>query len=61
MTVETFRILSNMSPPVLSDLVRIRDCSSYNFRYQNVLQVPQFQHKLLVSILQHDVFLCYNI
>ena len=30
-----------MSPPVLSDLVRIRDCSSYNFRYQNVLQVPQ--------------------
>ena len=32
---------TNMSPPVLSDLVRIRDCSSHNFRYQNVLQVPQ--------------------
>ena len=30
-----------MSPPVLSDLVRIRDCSSYNFRCQNILQVPQ--------------------
>ena len=41
MAVETFRILNDMSPPVLSDLVRIRDCSSYNFRYQNVLQVPQ--------------------
>ena len=43
MAVETFRILNDMSPPVLSDLVRIRDCSSYNFRYQNVLQVPQFR------------------
>ena len=41
MAVETFCILNDMSPPVLSDLVRIRDCSSYNFRYQNVLQVPQ--------------------
>ena len=104
MAVETFRIINDMSPPVLSDLVRIRDCSSYNFRYQNVLQVPQvrttkygkksfrfaaavlwnsfpdnfrqvssfnqfkalvhkaisisywYQHGLLVSILQHDVF-----
>ena len=28
MAVETFRILNDMSPPVLSDLVRIRDCSS---------------------------------
>ena len=43
MAVETFRILNDMSPPVLSDLVRIRDCSSYNFRYQNVLQVPQIR------------------
>ena len=41
MAVETFCILNDMSPPVLSDLVRIRDCSSYNFRYQNVLQVLQ--------------------
>ena len=44
MAMETFRILNNMTPPppyVLSDLVRIRDCSTYNFRYQNVLQVPQ--------------------
>ena len=41
MAVETFRILNDLSPPVLSDLVRIRDCSTYNFRYQNVLQVPQ--------------------
>ena len=41
MAVETFRIINDMSPPVLSDLVRVRDGSSYNFRYQNVLQVPQ--------------------
>ena len=27
--------------PLLSDLVRIRDCSTYKFKYQNVLQVPQ--------------------
>ena len=38
MAVETFRIVNNMSPRVLSDL---RDFSTYNFRYQNVLQVPQ--------------------
>ena len=42
MTVGTFRILNDMSPPVLSDLVRIRDCSSYIFRYQNVLQIRKF-------------------
>ena len=42
MTVDTFRILNDMSPPVLSDQVRIRDCSSYNLRYQNVLQVRKF-------------------
>ena len=29
MAVETFHILNDMSPPVLSDLVKIRDCSSY--------------------------------
>ena len=28
MEVETFHILSGMSPHVLSDLVRIRDCSA---------------------------------
>ena len=41
MAIETFRILNGVSPSVLSDLVRIRDCTSYNFRYQNILQVPQ--------------------
>ena len=41
MAVETFRILNDMSPSVLSDLIRIRNCTSYNFRYQNILQVPQ--------------------
>ena len=33
MEVETFHILSGMSPHVLSDLVSIRDCSAYNLRY----------------------------
>ena len=32
MTTETFKILNKMSPPVLSDLVKLRDCTSYNFR-----------------------------
>ena len=41
MAVETFRILNDMPPSVLSDLVRIRDCTSYNFRDQNILQVSQ--------------------
>ena len=41
MALETFRILNGMSPSVLSDLVRIRDFTSYNFRSQNILQVPQ--------------------
>ena len=41
MGIETSRILNNMSPSVLSDLVRVRYCSAYNFRYQNILQVPQ--------------------
>ena len=42
MAEETFRILNDMSPPVLSGLVRIKDGSTY-FRYQNVLQVPQIR------------------
>ena len=55
MAVETFRILNDMSPSVLSDLVRIRDCTSYNSRYQNILQVPQVRttrHVRKVSDLQ---------
>ena len=41
--METFRILNDMPPPppVVSDLVNLRDCSTYNFRYKNDLQVPQ--------------------
>ena len=40
MAVGTFCILNDMSPIVLSDLVRIRDCYTYNIRYKTVLQVP---------------------
>ena len=41
MTIETLLILNNMSPSVLAELVRVRECSFYNFIYQNILQVPQ--------------------
>ena len=32
MALETFKILNNMSPPVLSNLVRLRENTVYNFR-----------------------------
>ena len=41
MAIETFKILNEMAPPVLSNLVRLKDNSMYNFRYNNILQVPQ--------------------
>ena len=41
MALETFKILNNMSPPVLSSLVRLRDNIVYNLRYNNILQVPR--------------------
>ena len=41
MAIETFKILNNMSPPVLSDLINLRENSTYNFRYNNILQVLQ--------------------
>ena len=41
MALETFKILNNMSPTVLSNLVKLRDNSAYNFRYNNILQVPR--------------------
>ena len=41
MSIEAFKILNEMAPPVLSNLVRLRDNSRYNFRYDNILQVPQ--------------------
>ena len=41
MALETFKILNNMSSPVLSNLVKLRDNSAYNFRYNNILQVPR--------------------
>ena len=39
MAMETFRILHNLSPPCLSNLVKIKE-NSYNFRYSNILQIP---------------------
>ena len=41
MVIETFKIFNNMTPPVLSDLIYLRENSTYNFRYNNILQVPQ--------------------
>ena len=41
MALETFKILNNMSPPVLSFVIRLRENSVINFRYNNILQVPR--------------------
>ena len=30
-----------MSPPVISDLINLRENLAYNFRYNNILKVPQ--------------------
>ena len=38
--METFRILNDMTP-VLTNLIFIRGCFDYSFRYQLILQVPQ--------------------
>ena len=38
MAMETLKIINEMTPP---NLVRLRDNSMYNFRYNNILQVPQ--------------------
>jgi hypothetical protein len=40
MTLETFKILNGLAPPVLSNLVKKQD-HKYNFRYINLLQIPQ--------------------
>ena len=39
MAIEVFKIVNEMCPPVLANLVEKRS-SSYNFRYSNILQVP---------------------
>ena len=41
MALEAFKILNNISPPVLSNLVKLRYNSAYNFRYNNILQVSR--------------------
>ena len=40
MAIEIFKILNNIAPPVLSNLVQKRN-SKNNFRYSNILQIPQ--------------------
>ena len=39
MAMETFKILNNLAPPCLSNLVKTKE-NSYNFRYSNILQIP---------------------
>ncbi|KAL4227059.1 hypothetical protein ACF0H5_015033 [Mactra antiquata] len=38
--IETFKILNNLAPTVLTDLLIKKD-NKYNFRYSNVLQIPK--------------------
>ena len=40
MAIETFEILNGLAPSVLSDLLIKRE-NKYNFRYSNILQIPQ--------------------
>jgi hypothetical protein len=40
MALETFKILNGLALPVLSNLVQKQD-NKYNFRYSNLLQIPQ--------------------
>ena len=40
MAIETFKILNGFAPSVLSDLLIKRE-NKYNFRYSNILQIPQ--------------------
>jgi len=39
MALETFKILNDLAPPVLKDLV-VKKETRYNFRYSNILHVP---------------------
>ena len=39
MALETFKILHDLAPPVLSDLIH-KQHHNYNFRYTNLLQIP---------------------
>ena len=41
MAIKTFKILNNMSPQVLSNLVWLRENSTHNLQYINILQIPQ--------------------
>ena len=45
MAIEVFKILNEMCPPVLSNLIQKRS-SSYHFRYTNILQVPTAETSL---------------
>lgn len=40
MAIETFKILNDLAQPVLNNLLVKRE-NTYNFRYSNILQVPQ--------------------
>ena len=42
MAIETFKIINGIAPPVLNNLLQKRE-SQYNFRYNNILQVPQIR------------------
>ena len=40
MALETLKILNGLAPPVLSNLVQ-KQAHQYDFRYTNLLQIPQ--------------------
>ena len=40
MAIETFKILNDLAPPCLNDLVSFKH-STYNFRYKNIASIPR--------------------
>ena len=44
MAIETFKIINGIAPPALDNILQKRD-SRYNFRYSNILQIPQIRTK----------------
>ena len=61
MVIEVFKILNEMCPPVLSNLVQKRS-SSYSFRYTNILQVPTVKTSPFGNTCSHSNtrHLCYG-
>ena len=46
--IETFKILNNLSPSYIFDLVKFKN-ANYSFRYQNLAELPRVNMSLTVG------------